>query len=64
MESNIANVIKANNNFHESITTHKQGEVSIHPDGSKYHGDDLGERVRSLSEEFHQLPLFRSLEIR
>ena len=51
MESNIANVTKANSLLQEKITTQEQDKVSLHPDSSEYQGDDLGEEVRPSSEE-------------
>ena len=51
MESNIANVTKTSNLLHERITAQEQDKVSLHPDSSKYQGDDLGEEIRPSSEE-------------
>ena len=37
-ESNIGNVIKTNNLFHERITAQEHDKVSLHPDSSEYQG--------------------------
>ena len=46
MGSNIANSF-----LHERITAQEQDKVSVHPDSSEYHGDDLGEEVRTSAGE-------------
>ena len=51
MESNIANVTKTNNILHERSTAQEQDKISVHPDSLKYQRNDLGEQVRSWSEE-------------
>ena len=53
MESNIANITKANNLLQEKITSQEQDKVSLHSDSSEYQGDDLDQEVRPSSEELH-----------
>ena len=63
MESNTVNVIKTNNLLQEKVTAQEQDKVSLHPDSSEYQGDDLGEEVRSSSEELHPVSMEIDLNV-
>ena len=51
------------NLIHERVTIQEQNKVSLHPDSSEYQGDDLGEEVRSSSEELHPVSMEIDLNV-
>ena len=63
MEANIVNATDSHNLLHEIMTAQEQDKVSLHPDSSEYQGDDLGEEVRSSSEELHPVSMEIDLNV-